>query len=117
MRLEAHPRHMGERTDPAHMSARRQAAVKRARRRRRLARNLLEDQQRRDWLESKMLRPGEVALLLQVSRRTVSDWARDGRIPFILTPGGHRRFKARDIRRLIEVMTEGLGSQADRSGA
>lgn len=52
------------------------------------------------------MRPGEVALLLQVSRRTISDWARDGRIPYIITPGGHRRFKARDIRRLADEMME-----------
>ncbi|MCA1834099.1 MAG: helix-turn-helix domain-containing protein [Actinobacteria bacterium] len=57
-----------------------------------------------------MMRPGEVALVLQVSRRTVSDWARQGRLPFIVTPGGHRRFRARDVRRLVEVMTEALGS-------
>jgi excisionase family DNA binding protein len=95
--------------DPERAAARRMLAAKRAKRRKRLARNLLEDQTRRDWLESKMMRPGEVALVLQVSRRTVSDWARAGRIPFILTPGGHRRFRARDVRRLVETMTEALG--------
>jgi excisionase family DNA binding protein len=73
-----------------------------------MARSLLEDQQRRDWLESKMMRPCEVAIVLQVSRRTISDWARAGRLPFILTPGGHRRFRARDVRRLIEQMTASL---------
>lgn len=73
-----------------------------------MARNLLEDQERREWLEAKLLRPGEVALLLHVSRRTVSDWARAGRLAFIVTPGGHRRFRARDVRRLVETMTEPL---------
>jgi excisionase family DNA binding protein len=98
--------------DADRATARRHAAAKRARKRRRIARNLLEDQQRREWLESKMLRPGEVALVLQVSRRTVGDWARDGLIPFILTPGGHRRFRARDVRRLVEAMTESLQAKS-----
>jgi excisionase family DNA binding protein len=95
---------------PEHALAegRRVAAAKRAQRRHRMARNMLEDQERRDWLESKLLRPGEVALLLQVSRRTVSDWARAGRLAFIVTPGGHRRFRARDVRRLVDAMTEPL---------
>lgn len=88
------------------VEARRAAAAKRAKTRRRIARNLLEDQERREWLESKMLRPGEVALVLQVSRRTISDWARAGQLPFILTPGGHRRFRARDVRRLVDQMME-----------
>jgi len=73
-----------------------------------MARNMLEDQHRREWLESKLLRPGEVALLLRVSRRTISDWARAGRLAFILTPGGHRRFRARDVRRLVDEMTASL---------
>lgn len=89
-------------------SGRRIAAAKRAKKRHRIALGLVEDPERREWLESKMLRPGEVALLLQVSRRTISDWARDGRIAFILTPGGHRRFRARDVRRLVDSMHEPL---------
>jgi excisionase family DNA binding protein len=56
------------------------------------------------WLNNKMLRSGEVALLLQVSRRTVADWARAGIVPFIVTPGGHRRFRARDVRELADEM-------------
>lgn len=108
MPIDAQPAGRSPLLDPARAVARRAAAAKRAKKRRALARNLLEDQSRRDWLESKMMRPGEVALLLQVSRRTISDWARAGRIPFILTPGGHRRFKARDIRRLASEMMESL---------
>lgn len=53
------------------------------------------------FLESRLLRAGEVAALLQVSRRSVAAWAQRGFIPFIETPGGHRRFRASDVRALV----------------
>lgn len=58
-----------------------------------------------DWLDTTLLRSGEVALLFQVSRRTVIQWARAGKLPFITTPGGHRRYRARDVRALLERAT------------
>lgn len=64
-----------------------------------------DDAARRIWLERTLLRPGQVAILLQVSRRSVAAWAQDGRLPSITTPGGHRRFRADDVRRLIETLT------------
>ncbi|MBI4728915.1 MAG: helix-turn-helix domain-containing protein [Acidobacteria bacterium] len=74
--------------------------------RRALARRLYLDdgRLRPDWLDLQLLRAGQVALLFQVSRRTVSDWARAGLLPAIITPGGHRRFRARDVRRLVESL-------------
>ncbi len=53
------------------------------------------------FLATRLLRAGEVAVLLQVSRRSVAAWASRGLIPFIETPGGHRRFRAADIRALV----------------
>jgi excisionase family DNA binding protein len=53
------------------------------------------------FLSRRLLRAGEVAVLLQVSRRSVAAWAQRGLIPFIETPGGHRRFRATDIRELV----------------
>lgn len=75
--------------------------------RRKLSRRLYpnDPESRRAWLEQTWLRPGEVAALLQVSRRSVASWAREGRIPFIETPGGHRRFRAIDVRRLVDALT------------
>lgn len=35
---------------------------------------------------------GEAAKILRVSPKTVARWAKDGRLPHILTLGGHRRF-------------------------
>ena len=35
----------------------------------------------------------DVARMLHVSPKTVSRWATEGRLPFIRTLGGHRRFQ------------------------
>lgn len=48
-----------------------------------------------------MLRTGDVAAMFQVSERTVSEWARRGRIPSVRTPGGHRRYPADELHRLL----------------
>lgn len=40
-------------------------------------------------------------MILQVSRRSVAAWARRGLLPYIETPGGHRRFRAADVRALV----------------
>ncbi len=52
-------------------------------------------------LDSQLLRTTDVAALFQVSERTVSEWARRGRIPSVRTPGGHRRYPAEQIRQLL----------------
>lgn len=52
-------------------------------------------------LNGQLLRTADVAVLFQVSERTVSEWARRGRIPSVRTPGGHRRYPADEIRRLL----------------
>jgi excisionase family DNA binding protein len=72
--------------------------------RRRIARTLYAEQQleRPDWIDEQLLRPGQVAALFQVSRRTISDWARAGKLDAIITPGGHRRFRATQVRELFE---------------
>ncbi len=52
-------------------------------------------------LGGQLLRTADVAALFQVSERTVSEWARRGRIPSVRTPGGHRRYPAEEIRHLL----------------
>jgi len=44
-----------------------------------------------------LLTPGGVAALLFVDRKTVTRWAVAGKIPFIRTPGGHRRYLKADV--------------------
>ena len=52
-------------------------------------------------LEGQLMRTSDVALLFQVSERTVSEWAKRGQIPSVRTPGGHRRYPAEGIRDLL----------------
>lgn len=54
-----------------------------------------------DGLHDSLLRTSDVAVLFQVSERTVAEWARRGRIPSVRTPGGHRRYPAGRIRDLL----------------
>lgn len=44
-----------------------------------------------------LLTPKDVANQLGVSPVTVRVWAQENKIPFITTPGGHRRFKQSDV--------------------
>ena len=48
--------------------------------------------------------PREVADLLHVSPKTVSRWAKDGKLPFQRTLGGHRRYPEREIRQLAATL-------------
>ena len=52
------------------------------------------------------LRTAEVADLLYVSPKTVSRWAKEGRLPFLKTLGGHRRFPEAEIRELADELRE-----------
>lgn len=65
-----------------------------------------------EWVETTLLRSGEVAALFQVSRRTVIEWARAGKLPFITTPGGHRRYPAAEVRALLERASTPSGTPA-----
>lgn len=60
----------------------------------------------------KFLRTSDVARMLHVSPKTVSRWAKEGRIPHLSTLGGHRRFPASEIERL---MNELAGTRTGRN--
>lgn len=49
-----------------------------------------------------LLTPGEVASIFRVDPRTVTRWAKAGRVKSTRTPGGHRRFRESEIRALLE---------------
>ena len=51
------------------------------------------------------LRTAEVARLLHVSPKTISRWAKEEKLPFVKTLGGHRRFPAESIRELLEKLS------------
>lgn len=46
------------------------------------------------------IRTAEAAKLLRVSPKTVSRWAKQGKLPHVVTLGGHRRFPADAIQQL-----------------
>jgi excisionase family DNA binding protein len=52
------------------------------------------------------LRTAEVADLLHVSPKTVSRWAKEGKLPFLKTLGGHRRYPEAEIRDLVTELRE-----------
>jgi excisionase family DNA binding protein len=53
------------------------------------------------------LRRGDVAEILGVSPNTISRWAREGRIPSIVTLGGHRRFPLDVVEKLAQPTADG----------
>ena len=46
------------------------------------------------------IRTAEAARILRVSPKTVSRWAKEGKIPHVMTLGGHRRFPSSAIQEL-----------------
>ena len=53
-----------------------------------------------DALRDRYLRASEAATILHVSPKTVSRWAREGKLGHVVTLGGHRRFYRVEIERL-----------------
>jgi excisionase family DNA binding protein len=49
-----------------------------------------------------LLTPAEVAEMFRVNPKTVTRWARAGKITSLRTLGGHRRFREAEIRALLE---------------
>jgi excisionase family DNA binding protein len=47
------------------------------------------------------LRTAEVAAWLHVSPKTVARWAKEGKLPFMRTLGGHRRYPEAKLRQLV----------------
>jgi len=48
-----------------------------------------------------LLTPAEVASLFRVDPKTVSRWAKSGKLTSIRTLGGHRRYKESEVKALI----------------
>ena len=63
----------------------------------------------------RLLRASDVALLFQVSERTVSDWAAKGLVPCVRTPGGHRRYPADAIAKLLSSTPADAAAASPRS--
>jgi excisionase family DNA binding protein len=48
-----------------------------------------------------LLTPGEVASLFRVDPKTVTRWAKAGKLTSIRTLGGHRRYRESEVRELL----------------
>lgn len=54
-------------------------------------------------MNDKILTPAEVAERFSVNPKTVSRWARSGKLKHFKTVGGHRRFKESDVAELRQL--------------
>ena len=52
-----------------------------------------------------LLTPAEVAALFRVNPKTVTRWARAGKLTAIRTLGGHRRFRTSEIRHCLAELS------------
>jgi excisionase family DNA binding protein len=48
-----------------------------------------------------LLTPAEVASMFRVDPKTVTRWAKAGKISAIRTLGGHRRYREAEVRKLL----------------
>ncbi len=55
-----------------------------------------------------LLRSHEVAVLFDVTERTVINWAASGKLPSLRTIGGHLRFRREDVLGLLDDRSHGL---------
>lgn len=51
--------------------------------------------------EEELLTPSEVAKLFRVDPKTVTRWAKSGKLTSIRTLGGHRRYREAEVRGLL----------------
>ena len=51
------------------------------------------------------LTPAEVASLFRVDPKTVTRWAKAGKLTSIRTLGGHRRYKDSEVKALLNTVT------------
>ena len=56
--------------------------------------------------DTELLTPAEVAEMFRVNPKTVTRWARAGKISAVRTLGGHRRYRASDIRRFLDAVQD-----------
>jgi excisionase family DNA binding protein len=52
--------------------------------------------------QEKLLTPAEVASLFRVDPKTVTRWAKAGKLTSIKTLGGHRRYKESEVKELLK---------------
>ena len=63
-----------------------------------------------DNTDDALLTPSEVAHLFRVSPKTVTRWARAGKLTAMRTLGGHRRFRESEVREFLSRVERGTES-------
>ena len=58
--------------------------------------------------DSPLLTPAEVAALFRVDPKTVTRWAKTGKLSCIRTLGGHRRYLATEVRAMLFDVSGGF---------
>ena len=53
-----------------------------------------------------LLTPSEVASLFRVDPKTVTRWAKAGKLSSIRTLGGHRRYREQEVRDLLDGLPQ-----------
>ena len=61
-------------------------------------------------VQEKLLTPAEVAKLFRVDPKTVTRWAKAGKLTSIRTLGGHRRYKESEVKALLKTTTPDTSS-------
>jgi len=65
-------------------------------------------------IQEKLLTPGEVAALFRVDPKTVTRWAKAGKLTSIRTLGGHRRYKESEVSTLLRSISQGKVENSQR---
>jgi excisionase family DNA binding protein len=66
--------------------------------------------------QEKLLTPSEVASLFRVDPKTVTRWAKAGKLTSIKTLGGHRRYKESEVKALLKSISLGSSEYTQRLG-
>ena len=66
--------------------------------------------------QEKLLTPAEVAALFRVDPKTVTRWAKAGKLNSIRTLGGHRRYKESEVKALLKTISPSTSENTQRQG-
>ena len=66
--------------------------------------------------QEKLLTPAEVAALFRVDPKTVTRWAKAGKLTSIRTLGGHRRYRESEVKALLKSITPNATENTQRGG-
>jgi excisionase family DNA binding protein len=67
--------------------------------------------------QENLLTPAEVAALFRVDPKTVTRWAKAGKLTSIRTLGGHRRYKESEVKNLLKTFSSNNSGTTQVLGA